>query len=55
MQKRQSDKISILIVPEGNAEPYSLRLNRSLVKGLIAVGFNGVAPVEALPEPAESC
>ncbi len=39
MKKRRSDKISILIVPEDNAEPYSFRLKKSLVKGLYAVGL----------------
>jgi len=38
MQKRRSDKISILIVPEDNAEPYSFRLKTSVVKGLYVVG-----------------
>lgn len=39
MQKRRSDKISILIVPEDNAEPYSFRLRRGVVKLLYVVGF----------------
>ncbi len=39
MQKRRSDKISILIVPEDNAEPYSFRLRTSVVKLLYVVGF----------------
>ncbi|MFQ5750450.1 MAG: M23 family metallopeptidase [bacterium] len=34
MQKRRSKKISILIVPEDNAEPYSFRLKTRVVKGL---------------------
>jgi murein DD-endopeptidase MepM/ murein hydrolase activator NlpD len=38
MQKRRSDKISILIVPEDEAEPYSFRLKRSVVKLLYVVG-----------------
>lgn len=38
MPKGRSDKISILIVPEDNAEPYSLRLKTSVVKVLYFVG-----------------
>ena len=38
MQKRRSDKISILIVPEDNAEPYSFRLKKSVVKLLYVLG-----------------
>ena len=38
MLKRRSDKISILIVPEDNAEPYSFRLKRSVVKFLYVLG-----------------
>lgn len=38
MQQRRSDKISILIVPEDDAEPYSFRLRRSVVKLLYVVG-----------------
>jgi len=39
MQKRRSDKISILIVPEDNAEPYSFRLKTTVVKGLYVAGI----------------
>lgn len=34
MQKRRSNKVSILIVPEDDAEPYSFRLKTRVVKGL---------------------
>lgn len=37
MQKRRSDKISILIVPEDNTEPYSFRLKTKVVKLLYVV------------------
>ncbi len=39
MQKRRSDKISILVVPEDNAEPYSFRLKTSYVKVLYGVAL----------------
>lgn len=39
MQKRRSNKISILIVPEDDAEPYSFRLKTSVVKGLYVLGI----------------
>ncbi|MFQ5822703.1 MAG: M23 family metallopeptidase [bacterium] len=38
MKKRRSSKISILVVPEDNTEPYSFRLNTRLVKFLYFVG-----------------
>ncbi len=38
MQKRRSNKISVLIVPEDNAEPYSFRIRTSVVKGLYVLG-----------------
>lgn len=45
MQKRRSDKISILIVPEDNAEPYSLRIKTRVVKLLYVVTFILVAHI----------
>lgn len=38
MSKRRADKISILIVPEDNAEPFSFRLKKSVVKLLYVLG-----------------
>ncbi|MFQ5602160.1 MAG: M23 family metallopeptidase [bacterium] len=38
MQKRRANKISILIVPEDNAEPYSFRLKTWVVKSLYVLG-----------------
>lgn len=36
--KRRAPKISVLIVPEDNAEPYSFRIRKSLVKVLYVLG-----------------
>lgn len=39
MRNSRSNKISILIVPEGNTEPYSFRLRTGVVKALYGLGF----------------
>lgn len=39
MQKRRSNKITVLIVPEENVEPISFRLSKGFVKFLFVVGF----------------
>jgi len=36
--KRRSNKISVLIVPEDNAEPYTFRIRTSVVKALYVLG-----------------
>jgi len=38
MRTRRSQKVSILIVPEDNAEPYSFRISTNMVKLLYVVG-----------------
>lgn len=38
MQKRRSDKISVLIVPEDDAEPHSFRIKSGVVKLLYVLG-----------------
>ncbi len=38
IKKNRSQKVSILIVPEDNAEPYSFRISKNMVKLLYVVG-----------------
>lgn len=38
MHKRRTNKISILIVPEDNTEPYSFRVSTKWIKGLYLIG-----------------